>query len=310
MKSLRRQEGVVIVVALFFVALVATMAYLMMARLERDTRRTSLLLRDTQAEFYAQGSIDWAKAQLRDNFANQKPNQIVDKMPMKSPENVVNGYHILSEIEDMQARVNVNHVMNAEGQADFKRLLKVVAPSIDTNKATEIQLSLLDWIMPGDGMNEKGKNYLSLNPPYRAAHRMMVSTSELQLIEGMTPALYAALTPYVAALPTVAPINVQTAPAAVLATLSDSMTIDTGKVIEQLRAQQNFPTTDAFLNLDIMKNHKISADKITTVSQYFLVTTTVKIENQKVVLYTLLERTGKEGKSAVTVIWQSKGVMG
>jgi general secretion pathway protein K len=164
--------------------------------------------------------------------------------------------------------------------------------------------------MPGDSMNEKGKYYLTLSPPYRAAHRMMVSASELQLIEGMTPALYTALAPYIAALPTVAPVNVQTASAPVLASLSESMTLETGKAIEQIRQQQNFPTIEAFLNLDIMKNHKISADKITILSQYFLVETTVKIEKQKVVLYTLLERIGKDGKSTVNVVWQSKGVMG
>lgn len=310
MKSLKRQQGVVIVVALFFVALVATISYLMMARLERDTRRTSLLLRNTQAEFYAQGSIDWAKAQLRDNFNNQKPNQPVDKMPLKSAENEVQGYRIVSVINDMQARLNLNHVMNAEGQADFKRLVHVVVPNLDANQITTLQLSLLDWVMPGDSMNEKGKYYLTLSPPYRAAHRMMVSASELQLIEGMTPTLYAALAPYIAALPTVAPVNVQTASAAVLASLSESMTLETGKAIEQIRQQQNFPTIDAFLNLDIMKNHKISADKITILSQYFLVETTVKIEKQKVVLYTLLERIGKDGKSTVNVVWQSKGVMG
>lgn len=310
MRSLRRQQGVVIVVALFFVALVATIAYLMMARLERDTRRTSLLLRNTQAEFYAQGSIDWAKAQLRDNFNNQKPNQVVDKMPLKSAENEEQGYRIASVIYDMQSRLNVNHVMNAEGQADFKRLLHIVSPLLDANQVATIQLSVLDWIMPGDSMNEKGKYYLTLSPPYRAAHRMMISASELQLVEGMTPALYASLAPYISALPTVAPVNVQTASAPVLASLSESMTLDTGKAIEQIRQQQNFPTIEAFLNLDIMKNHKISADKITILSQYFLVETTVKIEKQKVVLYTLLERTGKDGKSTVNVIWQSKGVMG
>jgi type II secretory pathway component PulK len=50
----KEQQGVVIVIALFIVALVATMAYAMMVRIERDTRRTSLILRNTQAEFYAQ----------------------------------------------------------------------------------------------------------------------------------------------------------------------------------------------------------------------------------------------------------------
>src|SRR5258708_1218566 len=106
--SRSHQQGVVIVVALFIVALVATMAYVMMARLERDTRCTTLILRDTQAEFYAQGSIAWAMDQLRNNWEKQKPNQLVDITPITSPVMNENGYRIVSTIYDMQARYNLN----------------------------------------------------------------------------------------------------------------------------------------------------------------------------------------------------------
>src|SRR5262245_19487824 len=95
-RSLRRQQGVVLVVALFIVALVATMAYVMMIRLERDTHRTTLLLRNMQAEFYAQGTIDWAKETLRTNWLKQqgKQNTLVDITPIQSPVQEINGYKI------------------------------------------------------------------------------------------------------------------------------------------------------------------------------------------------------------------------
>ncbi|MBV9575373.1 MAG: general secretion pathway protein GspK, partial [Gammaproteobacteria bacterium] len=102
----------VIVIALFIVALAATMAYVMMSRLERDTRRTSLLLHYTQANFYAQGSIVWAMDQLRNNWERQKTNKLVDEIPIKSPENVMNGYKISSTIYDMQSRFNLNNLNN------------------------------------------------------------------------------------------------------------------------------------------------------------------------------------------------------
>ena len=117
--SLKRQQGVVIVVALFIVALVATMAYMMMSRFSRDTLRTSLILRNTQAEFYARGSIVWAIDQLRTNWEKRKPNQIVDVMPVKSPVIDVNGYKISSTIYDMQARFNLNNLNNANAQKRF-----------------------------------------------------------------------------------------------------------------------------------------------------------------------------------------------
>src|SRR5579885_1274107 len=219
-RYVRRQQGVVIVLALFIVALVATLAYVMMSRLERDTRRTSLLLRDTQAEFYAQGSIAWAMEQLRANLANQKPNLPVDVIPLKSPVDEVNGYKISSTIYDMQARFNLNNLGNPESQADFKRLLQLVDPKINEQQAQQIVLAATDWITPGQQQNEYNKYYMDRPLPYRAAHRPMASASELQLVKGMTPQLFSLLQPYVTALPVTTQVNLRTATPQVMAALA------------------------------------------------------------------------------------------
>lgn len=312
--SLKRQQGVVLVVALFIVVLVATMAYIMMSRLERDTRRTTLLLRNTQAEFYAQGSIAWAKEHLRADGekikGNPNPTIMVDLIPVKSPVNEVNGYKIVGTIYDMQSRFNLNNLTKTEAQADFKRLLQVIQPKITEQQAQDMVLAVTDWVSPAQAQTDNSKYYMGLSPPYRAPHDLMASASELQLVKGMTPALYQALGPYVTALPVVTLINVQTAPAPALVTLSPTMTLSVATAIEQLREQSPIVSTQMFTNLDVVKNHNISADQITTVSDYFLLETEVTIEDQHVLLYTLFERSIKEGKVELTILWQSKGVQG
>jgi hypothetical protein len=60
----------------------------------------------------------------------------------------------------------------------------------------------------------------------------------------------------------------------------------------------------------MVKNHRIPPGKIIAISSYFLVETTVSIEKQQVVLYTLLERNGNDNKSEVNIVWQSKSVPG
>lgn len=309
--GLKRQQGVVLVVALFIVVLVATMAYIMVARLERDTRRTSLLLRNTQAELYAQGSVLWAQEELRANGEKQKakPNTLVDLIPIKSPVNEVNGYKIVSTIYDMQSRFNLNNIKNPETQADFKRLLQAVQPNITSQQAQDIALAVTDWILPAQAQTDNSKYYLDLSPPYRAPHELMVSASELLLVKGMTPALYRVLQPYIAALPKETVVNVQTAPAPVLATLSPTLTLTVGKTIEQMRMQNPILSPQMFASLDIVKNHAIPAEKVTTVSNYFLLETDVTIENQHVLLYTLFERTTNDNKVAVNILWQSKSVL-
>lgn len=307
--SFKRQQGVVIIVALFFVALVAAMSYFMMGRLERDTRRTQLLLRNVKAELYAQGSILWAEEQLRTNLKNKKPNQIVDLVPIKSPKDEREDYKIYSIIYDAQAFFNINNLEKPEWQNNFKHLLMLVRPDMSEQKTIEIISAIKDWIMPGQQQNEFNKYYMSLSPPYRAAHRKMASASELQLVKGVTPEIYQALEKYIIALPEITLVNVQTAPAPVIAALSPTMNLETGRAIEKIRAQMPFVSTEVFSALDLIKNHPIESGKILVLSQFFLVETSVEIEGQHIMLYTLMERTGSDDKISIRVVWQSKHMM-
>lgn len=294
--------------ALFIVAIVATMSYVMLARLYRDTQRTSLILRDTQAEYYAQGSLAWAMDQLRNDWELQKPNQVIDALPMQSPVKEENGYKITSTIYDMQARFNVNNLTTVGAQADFKRLMQLVAPTLPAEKSQAIVLAITDWISPQSSQSSLDKYYMELPQPYRPAHKPMLSVDELRLVKGMTPALFNALRPYLVALPPPTALNVQTAPAPLFVTLGPTLVLETGLALVELRSKHPFVSPATFQNLDIIKNHPVTSDKFTTTSGYFLVQTEVAIEKQKVVLYTLLERAGKDKKAVVTILWQSKGI--
>lgn len=308
MHSLKRQKGAVIVIALFFVALIVTMATLMMSRLQRDTRRTSLLLHAVQMQAYAGASVDWAKEQLRNNLARQKNDLPVDDLPLCSPVNEVNGYVISSKISDMQGRININNLGKIEAQADFRQLIQLLEKGVDEHQATEITLAIADWLKPGQQHNAYNQYYMSQEPAYRAAHRPMTSVSELQSVKGMTASLYKLLLPYITALPLETKVNIQTAPAEVIAALGKGMTLDTGRAIEKARSGIKISSVQAFSNLDIVQNHKLPEEKLTVLSHFFLVETSVTIEKQKLLLYTLLERTGDKSKNSVRVVWQSKGV--
>lgn len=300
-----------IVVALFIVALVATMAYVMMARLERDTRRTQLILRSTQADLYAQGSVLWAMDLLKNNYEKKKPDTLVDQMPVTSPVNTENGYRIQSTISDMQGRFNLNVLNGVEGMASFERLVLAVVPNLKEEEAKEVVRSVTEWVSSG----QKGGSdqyYQGLSQPYRAAHRPMLTASEFRLVKGVSQPIFMALEPYIAALPVSAGMNVQTASAPVLMTISPAMTLDAAKAIVSVRAQKPFVTIEAFKKLDIVANHlgkESKSSNLTTISNYFLVETHVSVENQEIVLYTLLERATNGNKAVVTISWQSKGVM-
>lgn len=298
----------VIVVALFIVALVAVISYAMMSRLERDTRRTSLILRNAEAEYYAQGSIAWAMDQLRTNLEQKKPNKLVDNLPMQSRVGNVDGFKIFSTIYDMQARFNINNISTEEAQADFVRLMKAVDAKLPEEKAREIARATFNWLIPLSPENEFNRYYLDQPVPYRAANQAMQNISELRLVKGMQPALFNAIKSYLIALPAATRINVQTASAPVLITLSPTMTLATAQEIVNARAKKPFVNVETFLGLGIVQNHKIKENKITVTSNFFLVATNVSKEKQQLVIYTLLERKEKEGKGSLTILWQSKSM--
>jgi general secretion pathway protein K len=311
MLRLKHQEGVAMVMALFIVALVVALSYLMMSRLERDTRRTGLILYHTEAEFYAAGSVAWAMDQLYNNWIRQKTNQRIDVMPMTSSVNEVNGYHIVSTIDDMQARFNLNNlsnVSNGEAQASFILLLQAVSTKLTAAQAKALAEAVTDWVTPSQAPNPQSEYYATRSTPYRAAHRLLLSVSELRLVKGMNAELFQALQPFVVALPQPTPINVETAEAPVLMSLSADIPLDVAKAIIMLRQETPFVSPQTFYHLDIMKNHHVTSSNVTTCSSYFLVQTKVNNKMQHLVLYTLLERSIVNSRAVIQIVWQSKGM--
>jgi general secretion pathway protein K len=137
----------------------------------------------------------------------------------------------------------------------------------------------------------------------------MASVSEIRLVQGMTPALYSALLPYIIALPEPTPINIGSASAPVFMSLNPKLTATSARAIDLYRKQNPFTTLDKFQNFDIIKNTPITPAKITITSNYFLVKTSVKVGQQQTILYTLLKRTAEKSKPTVTVLWQTKGTL-
>lgn len=304
-----QQRGAAIVMALFVVALVAVLAASMMERLQTDIRRTELMLKSNQAYFYAQGSVNWAIDQLSNNWKEQKPNQIIDKTPIQSPVNQEQGFTISSVIYDAQGYFNLNNLVDTLYQANFMRLLTVLDPNIDPPRAQVIMQGIINWISPTAANPALDDYYLKQSLPYQAPHRLMASASELRLVQGITADLFNKLEPYIIALPQTTLININNAEAPVLMSLSPTLSLESAKAVVMSRQKEPFATIQKFLDFDVIKNNPIEGNKITVTSNYFLLETNVTVEEQHWVIYTLLQRSVKDSKPYVIVLWQSKGTL-
>jgi len=99
------------------------------------------------------------------------------------------------------------------GIAQFAGLMRLLG--IDHGLAQQVAVAAADWIdsdsVPGNGGAEDDF-YSQFDPPYRAANTLMAGPSELLMVGGVSPDLYARVKPWVCALPTtqLSPVNINT----------------------------------------------------------------------------------------------------
>jgi general secretion pathway protein K len=309
--QLKNQKGAAIIVALFVVALVAAAAIAMIDRLNTDIRRTSLLLNSVTANFYAQGSVNWAIDQLVTDWQKQQHGHIIDPTPILQAPIKINGFKISGSLEDAQGRFNINNLKDIASQVMFLRMVHVLAPKLPNEQLQALLAGILEWITPASAHqnNPFSDYYAKLTNPYRSAHLPMVSASELLRVKGMTPALYSLLAPYLIALPAPIAININNAEAPVLMSLSPTLSFGAAQAIILQRRQIPFADTASFQKFAVVKNNNIPANNITTQSSYFLLRTDVTIDDQHAILYTLLLRSLQNSQPKVTIVWQSKGTL-
>lgn len=322
-----RERGIALITALVVVAIAAGLAVAMHWQNSLDTRRTITLVQGDQALEYALGAEAWAEQILaRSAVHNPNVTALNQDWAQQLPPLPVEGGQILGHIEDLQGRFNINNVATPEGKAQFGRLLQAL------NQDPLIADAVADWMtansLGGPG-GAKDDYYSRLQPPYLTSEMPMTSITELLLVKGVTPQVYAQISPYVCALPlngpvtggfsgntnppllqghgggtqqasgpaggasqAMTPINLNTALAPVIESLDPKITPDLAAQVVGLRGSTPFKTTPqplAFINL-----RNVAYD-----SNYFLLTVTAEIGSTHVTLYSLLQRGPDHGVVAV-----------
>ena len=226
-------RGVALIIALLVVALATVLIAGLLDRGELAMARTRNQSRETQAQSYALGLEAYAAKVLM-----QDPNTIDSAdspWAVPLPPTPVPGGTIAATMSDLGGRFNLNNLdpkydtPQQAWQHKFERLLDVL--KLDRKLAKDVA-AWMDATTPSATVASDGF-YLGQPVPYRAAGRPFVHVSELRLIRGVNGDVYAALAPYVAALPAGTKINVNTASVPVLMTLDDTVTAEIAQAIWQ-----------------------------------------------------------------------------
>jgi general secretion pathway protein K len=288
-----KNKGVALITALLVVSLAATAALTLSAHQQFDIRRTANLINGDQAWLYAKGAEAWSMAILMRDLRDNTTDSLQDTWAQTLPPIELPGGFITGEIEDLHSRLNLNNLVRADDTPDpltlnlFKRLLEVL--ELDPKLAQAV----VDWLdgnidaLPPDGAEDE--YYLGLEYPYLAANRKLVSVSELRMIKGFDQKTYERLKPYVAALPERTKINVNTAPAAVLASLGEDIDLELAAAIVEKREEEPFEKVDDFTKLVSVDSKK----DLDVKSQYFMLHNNTQIGRSRARLDSLIYRGGK-----------------
>jgi general secretion pathway protein K len=307
---------VALIIALVVVALATMLATRIGASGARDQRRSATLLAQQQAYQVALGAEAWAAELLRaDVESGSRRDSLDEPWATPVPGLPIDGGMLTGGVEDMQGRFNLNNLVLANGQrnevayAQFQRLLASL--QLEPKWAS----LLVDWLDPDtiatDAEGAEDGVYTGQQPPYRAANRLITSTSELLALPGFGVERYRVLQPYVAALPPIGSqygsrLNVCTASGVVLDSLATGLQF--GQDPKQLATNREkgcFPMrsdVEAALRSSGMEPAQLAAmlDTLEESSAWFRVTTRVSIGTTQLTLYSLLER--NSGGYARTVL--------
>ena len=312
---MKAQRGVALITVLLVVAVVTVVCASMIARQQLSIRATSNQLQARQAWHYALGGEALAQSILRrdlratrESGAAQAPvDHLFEPWALPQPAFEIEQGRIQIRIEDLAGRFNLNSLVqnqqpSAAAQAQFRRLLlrlDITEPYAER---------LVDWLdadqQPSGEQGAEDNAYLLLDPPYRTAGRSLGDLSELRLLLDMREEDFQRLAPYVSALPADVPLNVNTASALVLSTLSDNLSLSIGQAMVQARRGGGFREIATFLAQPAMSGIDLKGTSLAVSSQYFQAVSDVRLGDRRLALVSLLQR---EDDGEVRVLQRNLG---
>ncbi len=313
----RTQRGIALLVAILLVALGTIIAAAVAYENATTVRRGTATYAFDQALLIAQGAEALAAYGLRQIRQTDKdhtyPGQGWGK-PI-GPIEVVPGVMLEASLEDLQGRFNLNNLVKNDTTADPVQLQAFMQLLALSGVETKWAGYIVDWIdgniTPSIPDGAEDSVYMGQTPPYRTANRYITSASELLALPGFGRERYLKLAPYVTALPYNTPVNVCTAPGAVLDAYlghrdfsSDASDADS-LAKNRANAPGCFPTqTDyeaAFADPKLLAQVH---PKIAQVSSYFRLTSFITIGSAEFNLYSILYQ-DQYGGGAVRPILRS-----
>jgi len=305
--TIRAQRGAALIIAMVIAALAAVVAMSLAANQQQWFASMTNRRDQVQAQALALAGVQWARQILFEDAKTTAIDTLTEPWALPLPATPLENGSIEGSIIDAQGLLNVNNLAPADSsiseaaeRARFARLfarLGVPPASLD---------AIADWIDADSVTRPTGAEdawYAQQANPMLAANAPIVRTAELSIVRGLSPAAVTLLAPYVIALPSATRLNVNTAPAAVLATAVDGLDATGLSALLASRAQKPFSDIASDFHSRLPQGAVVANESgLDVKSNYFLVTVLARQGDTRARARALLER----GKGAwPTIVWQT-----
>lgn len=295
------QRGAAIVLAMGIAALAAIAATAILVSQSTRVRESEMAANYAQAHALVQAGVDWGRAVLSDDRRSSNVDYTGEPWALKLAPVPVEQGELAGDIEDQQGLFNLNNLVK-DGKtvpaqlAHYRALLAILA------LPTDLANTLADWMDadngPPDGAGKSSS--LTVQSTYLPANRPLTDVSELALVPGYDEVVRARLRRFVTALPRETALNVNTAPAEVLAAVIDGLGLDRARGLAAQRKQAYFRDSADFRNR-LPRDLAPPTDGISVTSSYFLITARATIGLSEATGQALLFR---ENSSWPIVVWR------
>ena len=299
--------GSALIAALFLMTLVAIASTAMSVRLQMDIYRVSLAITSDKLYLASQEVTFWAMDKLiaqQIEFTKANLSGKIADFPLKLQKNYPN-ITILGHLYDLQSRFNINNVKEPRFQQIFLRLLKNTLTETPANERKSLLQATIHWVspyLPERGHDNLLSYYAKQTPPYRPGFQPMASISELRRVRGVTKEIYQTLLPFITALPTATPVNVNTAALPLLRALGQGLTNTEAEELLQARGDKGI--TDINDIRLLMQKFNIGNEEITLESTYYLAEAITSTQDLSLSSYVIIKRTYDNQKNPVITIIQ------
>lgn len=241
MRNIRSQHGVALLTILVMVALATILAATIAKRQSNSAENTGYLMRQNQSLLYAKSAeAFFVELLIQDNESGKNIDHLQESWAKPMPAFPVEDGYVSGRLVDESGKFNLNNLLKSDGSVDdsarrwFERLLQRVG------LPAELSQAVIDWQdsddEPTGAMGAESNYYQGLEPAYLTPNTKFHSIEELKLVRGFEGKNYDLIKNYISALPEPTKVNINTAPALLLASIDPRVDVNT--VDQELKAKQ------------------------------------------------------------------------